>query len=502
MSVIIQRNRILIEGIKEESFQDFIKNFSVFDFSENLSMEIKWTSAKKVEYQGKDFFAIPRNTPPNFFMKFIEEDKKDLIRDESFIKPRKIIIEMKKEFSARNDLQRSIIDFLSGEGSYSEIVDKPRRALFADTGEGKTFLTINDISKVGLATVILCPDNRAVKTWREEITKFTNVEDKEIITICGSDTLENLAYSKNIGKIYLLSLKTITSVVDNGRDNLIVDFFVNNGIGYKVSDETHMMLKAFFNVEMLIQTKKTTYLTATDSRRLYKENFILQYLIPSANLIFRQEKVKKFEYIQVDFYSHASKSEQKGVKSFAGFNASKYISMIIENPNLKEEFLNKFLLPTFDNALKKRSSDKFKIAILFKTRESGSIFGEIIASMYPNLSVGYYNGSIKEDEKQREICKDIIISTDRSFAGVINISGLEIIINTIPSRTESNILQIMGRLRHEKDKKRIFYQYIDLSVPCLRNISNSMKKIISEVALSMKRVTLNKKEVFVDEKED
>ena len=494
MSIVIQRNRILLSGLIEERLERFKQNFSIMDFAEDLSMQVKWNFYKVVNYKDKEYYSIPRNTPLKYFINFLEKEERYTENDMSYNTVRKIDLQLKEEFKPRNSLQEEILDFLEGINSFSEIKTKPRRALFVDTGEGKTFLTITDISKIKEATVILCPDTRAIKTWKEEFSKFTNLTEEDIAVVSGFDNFKKFAYSDKKFPIYLLSLKTVTSIVDNKEDQMITDFFENNGIGIKVLDEMHMMLKSHYCVEMLTSTKKTIYLTATDSRRLFKENFVIQYMTPSSSCVYRQEKVKKFDYIQVNYYSHASKEQQKGVKGFTGFNASKYINMIVNYSELQNDFVEKFLKPTIKNALSKKSKPEFKIGLLFKTKESGKIFGEMLESFYPDLTIGYFNGSISESEKEKEVLKDIIISTDRSFAGIINIKGLEIIINTIPSRTESNLLQIMGRLRNEEGKKRIFYQYVDLSVPCLRNISNSMRNIIEEVSVSMTKVTLNKNE--------
>jgi ERCC4-related helicase len=96
----------------------------------------------------------------------------------------------------------------------------------------------------------------------------------------------------------------------------------------------------------------------------------------------------------------------------------------------------------------------------------------------------------------------VIISTDRSFAGILNIPHLEVIINVTPVTSEAHIKQIAGRLRKEKDKRRIFIQLGDLSFKKARNMMYRERKVMEEVSISMDRITVGKPQKEVSEEDD
>lgn len=234
-------------------------------YRKNYSWKKKWTCVTPVKYNNKEYLALPRLFPKKFLSDITNDDS--VVIDDYYIPFNKIDIENKSK--PRNDIQSTLLDFLVGRNSYIDIKDKPRRGLFANTGIGKTFLTLKYISGYKLLACIFCPDDRAVATWIEEALKFTNLTEKDICVIKGRTTLNKLLKSKNNYKLYLFSNKTASAIIDNNEENLLVEFFEKKGIALKVFDEFHLYLKTIFHMDMNLNTYRTFYLTATNKMRLY-----------------------------------------------------------------------------------------------------------------------------------------------------------------------------------------------------------------------------------------
>jgi len=263
MTIIVQKNRILINGFDESRREDFVKTQKIFQPKMPIGWEEKWVSIyQNVKYEGKNYWAVARQTLPKDIIYHLGQDDRDVIRDDYHIKPRKMQMKMREGFGPRNALQERLLDFMDREKSYSALKDKPRRAMIADTGEGKTFLTISSIIKNGKVAAILCPDERAIKTWLEEFLKFTEVSESgdEFFVVQGKDSIQRAIKNKSKIKVVLFSEATIGAAFRSGSEGEILKIFEELGVGIKVIDELHLNLVSVFFTEMLIVTEQSGYL--------------------------------------------------------------------------------------------------------------------------------------------------------------------------------------------------------------------------------------------------
>jgi hypothetical protein len=407
----------------------------------------------------------------------------------------KVKIHLKEGVKARSELQVELAKFLYGEGPYEAIHDKPRRAMFVDTGEGKTFITISYICRTGHMTAIICPDDRAIVTWLEEFDKFTTMDlSQEVAVLKGKDSVKGILKNKPQYKLLMCSAPTLSNMFKEGDGNLVRQVFEELKISLKVVDEMHLKLQTIFNLEMNVVTYKTIYLTATDSRRIYGEQIILENMTPPDDCVYRQEKVEKFDFVEVQYYTNPAKEHQKGINKPNGFDALQYLKMLT-NPEWSyfDWYCQKVVKPSIKFALKKLTSPSNKIAFITKTNESGDAIGAYIAQEFPNLTIGYFNSRISDmDKRMQETDRNVIITTDKSFSGIVNISCLEAIVNATPITSEAHLLQIAGRLRKEGDKRRIFMQLADFSFKKCRNMMYRERKILDEVSLTYTKFTVGK----------
>jgi hypothetical protein len=506
MAIVLHRNRILVRGFKEDSFDEFVKKNTVFAKKITFGYEELWTALAQVNYNGESYYAIPRNFPPKYLMKYLEEDEKEIIKEPEYFIPRgKCNIALKPGVSARSELQLTLSDFLHGKNDFSDIKDKPRRAMFVDTGEGKTFVTISYICASKQMAGIICPDDRAITTWLEEFDKFSDIDiASEVAIVKGSASIKKIIENKSQYKLMICSAPTLSSIFKNGDAELVTKLFEELKISVKIIDEMHLKLQTIFNLEMHVVSYKTLYLTATDSRRIYGEQIILQNMTPGDECVYRQDKVEKFDFVEVQYYSNAAKEHQKGINKPNGFDALVYLKMLT-HPDLPyfDFFCKEVLRRTVNYALKHRTAETNKIAVIVKTNEAGRAIGEYLIQQYPDLTVGFFNSDIKDmDERMKETDKNLIITTDKSFSGIINISCLEMIINVTPITSEAHLLQIAGRLRKEGDKKRMFIQLADFTFKKCRNMMYRERKVMDPVSVSYTKFVVGKPTRKVDEDDE
>jgi hypothetical protein len=415
-------------------------------------------------------------------------------------------IKMKPGVDFRDEIQREIYDFMIGANEYESLAHKPRRAIFADTDTGKTFLNIKLICETGLAPIIVCPDDRAIRTWTDEFLKFTEIDEKEIGVVKGVDSIPSIIKRKESIKVVLLSNRTASSIFKDEKDYLLVELFVHMGFGLKVYDELHMGLQTIFYMEMLLVSYRTFYLTATNSKRIWGEQKALDHMTPPPDCVWQPPPIPKFEYIEIAYFSNVPAALQKGINKPGGFDALAYLSMISaeENSIYGRWVLEKVVKPAMKFALKNLSEEGNKIAILTKTNESGEWIARYIAEEFPQLSIGFFNSkkAAKYEDRLPELEKNVIMSTDRSFAGIINIKALEIIINVTPVTAEAHVKQIAGRLRKEKDKRRMFIQLGDCTFKKARSMLQRERKTMEPVTVSMERITVGKAHKEVEEADD
>ena len=492
-SVIIQPKRILIKDFYDDEAQGkFIRFNTITDHDMFFNLTKEWVSLYETEYKGEPVLAIPRRFPLEILSKFV--NLKNYIKDKPVLNygSRNII----NDFSPKSDDQKEIIDFLLGLDKYSKIKNKPRRGLFTETGSGKTFSTLKAIATESHFAFINCPDDKAILTWKQEIAKFTDILPEEIAVIVGRKSLDKIVEKKEQYKLVLGSSKTFSSLIASSDYAIIDAFFNDMEFSLIAHDESHLNLTVAFILEMITQPKRTYYLTATPGRRLYKESKLLENMMPSDDCIFRPDPVPRFIVRECVFYSNPQSPEHtKGVNKPRSFDYLHYSKHYLLNE--KYPYKDVFLETVFKRILKaarKSITDKKlnKIAIVCKTKKENDLFAEYVAKEFPDLTLGVFNSDIEDmDERYEQTNAQIIITTDKSFAGIINIIKLEAIILLFPISSEQHLLQIAGRIRREPNKKDNVYIIADFSFKRISKTLYNAKRILEPYSLSYGRIVLN-----------
>ena len=482
----------------------FIKLNTIIDLNLFFQISKEWVCLYETFYEGHPVIAIPRNFPLDLLSDFtnIREYTKEKIKLDYDSRTIKIDTE------PRNAEQKKMLNFLLGRGTFSNLARKPRRGMFSDTGTGKTFTSLKAISEENHFAFINCPDDKAIMTWKYEISLFTDILPEEIFVIAGASSLNKFLKSKDKYKIVLASSKTFSSLIAKNQFSEIENFFKEARFSLIIHDESHLNLSVLFYIEMITNSKRTYYLTATPGRRIFKEEKLLNNLLPSEECIYSPEIIPRFDVRICKFWSNPKSSDHlKGVIKPRGIDYLSYGKKYLFNENLPYiRFFKNSILKKVVKASRKVLSDKNnKTAIICKTKDENYLIASMIQDLFPDLTVGVFNSDIDNmDERFKQTDCQIIITTDKSMAGIVNIKKLESIIFLYPITSETHLVQIVGRERVEENKKNFIYILADYSLGTrIRKSIYSVKQILEPRSLSLLEVELNEKPTLdIHEDED
>ncbi len=432
--------------------------------------------------------AIPRYTPLNDFHYSTDYDEVTTVSI-SIPHAKSKDIEMKpgigwhptnKEHAKS---QKEAFDFLMYYKGY------PQRMLNLVTGTGKTFLAIKYIAEVGYKTIIVCHENGLIKQWKDEIKKFTNVEEDDIHQIVGIKGGEDIIHRKKFldKSVYIVTYRTL-GILDAKSPRYLDNMFRALKIGLKILDEAHLEMDALFRIDASSDVFETLYLTATPNRSNREEDAILDYILPREFSYDNHVDTAPYHNIMVIEYNSKPSLEVEfeiASRSPNGFNVHAWATYI------REEYWTEFvagITSLLHDAYKKSFK---KTVIIFKSIEMIKDFKEELSKALPEYSIGGFYGSGKD--KHLELANDIILTTDKSMKAGIDIRDLRLVINTVTYISAVVAEQIIGRIREIKGKEVLYIDYADVGFEKTRDHKNKRVKVYHNLAKKLFKGTYPKK---------
>lgn len=372
----------------------------------------------------------------------------------------------------RNITQVQSINFLSGKEDFINTLRFSQQALILDTGEGKTFATVNSIVNYKMRACIITHQDTIKQQWINTFINMTNIRDDMLINITGSNQMLDVINGDIEGYIYFVNHQTINSFSKTYGWSELVVFFEKAGIGIKVFDEAHKNFKNVMRVDFFSNVYKTFYLTANFGRTDTKEEFLYKKVFSTVikfdgKTNTSEEKRKHIIYVPVLYRSNPSTSALLSVMNAYGFsvlNFSKYA--LYDDPEQTQ--LNKFR-KVFEIANRLEG----KILITVPKIDDTEFIAKFIKKEYPDLNktIGIVNSHHSKEDNAfvKESC-DIICSTIKSCGTGVDIKGLRCIINAEPFSSKITANQLAGRLReYAPDKDTYFFDLIDIAFPSCEN---------------------------------
>ena len=363
--------------------------------------------------------------------------------------------------SPRDELQIDMLQFLIGEGKFTENKWNPQLACNAATGVGKTFGAIATQTYMRCRMLVIVNRTNIANNWMSECLKFTDV-DKERILLLDTSTCRDIVEGRlNPLKYYTFFVlqQTLRSFATSEGYSWqsVGELFARLRIGLKVYDEANMEFRNTLMIDCYTNTYKTLYLTATMKRSDMGENIVFQRAFKAVPKFDQyalgyNDSKKHIIMLLIRYNSYPSVVWRSKCKSSGhGFNAKVHSDYQISDDS-------EFYDIIFDLIDRYTVQKNFRTLLLVSKINSCDIIAEQLREMFPNKKIGIYNSSIGKVEKARVLEEDeIIISITKSLGFSETISNLRMVINCEAFRFDGTGDQASGRLRKLPNNENCLY---------------------------------------------
>jgi len=346
----------------------------------------------------------------------------------------------------RSDVQERAVNFLCENGSH--------KVLSLNTNAGKTYITINAISRMKSNAIILVDTISLGEQWVDEIKKHTSL--KKIQLIDATD-IENDAVED--ANIFIITEQSIGSLMLRDYHKLN-EFITEKQICIKVFDESHTRFHDLTRINCVFDTVKTIYLTATFDRnytevKQWKEIFSgVKKMVEKT-----EERYRLVHLVRFKTGPNPTEYEFNYVVGLRGASSVLWAKYLIR----KEDKLRRPLLsPVIDSLIEEyeiKPKNNKTLCIIVPMNE---ICDRLLAYYTKKgYSVGLYTSEESKNSTTKEIFNHQIVLTNSSmFSKGIDIPNLKWLINFTSFSSLIALEQVVGRLRGKESDKE-YKVYID-----------------------------------------
>lgn len=370
------------------------------------------------------------------------------------------------KYRPRDNEQVEALKFMAGIDQYADNYTSKQLSVNLNTGKGKTYCSICTICFFKIKSMIITGSNTLLSQWESEIIKYTNLNEKDIFHIVGSDTcnmiLRNVSTKARDASIFLCSHGTLRSFGDTYGWDKVYELFEKLGIGIKFFDEAHTNYLNMLMIDFFTNVYKTFYVTATPGRSDWRENVV--YQIASKNIpaidLFNPDKDPHTSYIALKYNSNPGPKVVSRMKNKYGIDRMKYVDWITTN----DEFYK--LLHVIMGMIKRIGG---RTLMYIGTNDGILRVYHWIATNYPEYvgDIGIFSSLVSQEDKLKEKGKKLLLSTTKSAGLGEHIEGLKTTVCLAePFKSEIIARQTLGRTR---DSDTYYIEVVDLAFYQIKN---------------------------------
>lgn len=348
----------------------------------------------------------------------------------------------------RDDVQERAIDFLCEDGNH--------KVLSLNTNAGKTYISINAISRMKSNAIILVDTLTLGRQWVEEFNKHTNTDLAQLID---ASDIENDAVGN--GHIFIITEQSIGSLMLKDYHKLD-EFITEKQIGIKIFDESHARFHDLTRINCVFNTARTIYLTATFDRsytevKQWKEIFSgVRKMVEKT-----EERYREVHLVRFKTGPSPTEFELNYVVGLQGASSTLWGKYLIR----KEDKLRRPLLsPVIDELLSRfniKPKNNRTLCIIVPMNEICDRLSEHFINK--GFTVGIYTSDEAKKFTAKEIFNHQIVLTNSSmFAKGIDIPSIKWLMNFTSVSSLISLEQVVGRLRG-KESDNDNRVYIDCS---------------------------------------
>lgn len=370
------------------------------------------------------------------------------IREEREITGEKVKFNLRKEFSKPRPNQKEWIDYQLSEG--------PIKANNANTGEGKTYMSLYTMTKLGVRTLITIQP-RYITTWLNDIEKTMEGLDKDDILLWENTDINKLGKLIKAGKInpkiIILPLTRISGYLKRMKESKSVrclgKVFKDMNCGFRIIDEGH---ESFHEVTMSMfygNPKKTLLLSATLESDDQMTDKMYKTMIP---FNYRLKEAEAEHYINVIAYLYRVSQQRYRIKTkqFGSYSDIAFESSILKSRELTE-FYFQLMKKAFEEYYLANREEGMKCLFFFTLVKMCLWMKDRFRKEYPGEDFDTFLGMDKKTPT-KYLEHEIVITTPGSCGTGKDIPGLMTVICSHTVFSSPRNKQMIGRLRNPRDK--------------------------------------------------
>ena len=325
--------------------------------------------------------------------------------------------------------------------------------------------------------------------WKNEFLKASSVKEERIVDLVGSESMLGVLSGKIDGDVFLVNHQTIHQFGSKFGWETVKKFFETIKVGVKIYDEAHKYFSNILMIDFFSNTRKTFYLTATFTRTQAKEKSIFKRSFANCYRFGEEtsnyeEKRKHIYYYYVTFNSNPDPLIIRGMYNKFNISSFKYIDYALKVDE------NQTLLKVLQIVMDEVQRFRGKILLTSPKIDSTEIIADFIRQHY-SKQVSVINSSQSVEENELAVQADVISSTMKSLGTGIDIRGLRVLINMEPFTSESNMIQLKGRLREFGPVDYTFmFDLVDVGFKDLATMGEKRKRVMSHHAKEIRLLQL------------
>ena len=415
---------------------------------------------------------IPESMLINSLMNLYNVNKVDIMRMDYFPHDHVDSYRMKNE--PKDDIQRNVI-----EDVFKYFKTEYRCIVSLKTGQGKTYVATNLISKLKTRALILVKTNPLKEQWVQSFYTHTNTDNT--IAVNGSAELVEIYDSNHKFDAIISTHASMREFIKTIGLKNFSRFLIKKGIGIKVYDEFDLESQSMFTLDCHSAIRYNLYLSATDYKSSEDEQRIFKRIfLDVPNVGKEHAPIIKRNAIFCLYDSKPTKREKFSSMMFTKegpvFNYQKYHHYMVTKKSylpiikrmwenfIKERYYSKDILKTVFFIGRKTTANEFKKDLI-----------EITGLKEDDIAI--LNSDVAKKDREYAMSKKIIISTSDSLGRGIDLKGLDTVIDLETRNSKPETVQVIGRVSRTGMKNvGTYIQLVDVAFDTTkRNFEYKMK---------------------------